>query len=283
MYIKIWRPSPVAVSSEAKPGDDKLFREISWLTIETTRFSRDMYPREGVDNLLDGVDEVILRLRPNLPEGAELEYDEVCVLRCHAPEELTIVFDTEAYICNDRGDTIEKICPQYRIKPGKLKRSKPYLCAECHAPKHKGECPNCGVMPTKDNAFDREPMPCLKCGVSASRMFKLFTQGAPEWMGSTCDNCGDQKFEDWEKQHEADVFQECDKCRGQTGTPVLCADCLKRRDALTKQKVEKRCEEGDHRWSPWRGTSDSTYRYCLDCKDKQTLDEFHKEDAKKRA
>jgi hypothetical protein len=113
MYIKIWKPCSFPVQDP--PKGPKTHRDISWFIIEATRYYYDMYPREVVDfESMSEVDQRILRVRPRT-EGV-VELDEVCVLVVEAPKGYTVLFDTEAYVCNERGDTLEKISPMYRVR-----------------------------------------------------------------------------------------------------------------------------------------------------------------------
>lgn len=168
MIIKIARPNPVPVRVEGNEITKPKFRpEASWLTIECTRFKHHMIPRDQYDpeGALPGSlvipDEVILAVgtiksidgKPDEPI-----YDELCVLEVEAPEPRVVIFDTVAYVCNDAGQTMERIQPQKKFIGQPVKRTdkgdghlkKAVECLRCGSELTDGICEPC------KNAFESE-------------------------------------------------------------------------------------------------------------------------------
>jgi len=98
MYIKIRRAHP----------------HVSWLLVETQRFSYTLQPE---NKRLLGINLDCVDIR-----GGALD---ICVLHTHSPVQETFVFDTEAYVCNDAGKTIEVIRPR---REDACKSSKEAVC-----------------------------------------------------------------------------------------------------------------------------------------------------------
>jgi hypothetical protein len=196
MIIKIARPNPVPVLEEGPVKETVMVNEItkpkfrpevSFLTIECTRFKHHMIPRDqySEEGALPGSmlipDEVILTvgtIRSVDGEPDEPIYDELCVLEVEAPEHRVVVFDTVAYVCNDAGQTQERIQPQKKFigRPvdkgfGHLKRRsqtfKELLCTS-RSPEACIRCDrNCSdrISELQPHKFegDDDFKPCTKC------------------------------------------------------------------------------------------------------------------------
>lgn len=118
MIIKIEDIRSTLVSSEdTAPAKH---RDISWLCIDAKVYSWAMMGRDDVDAALrENVDHCIMEPPRLLPVGdkpVEMQLDEVCMLTIHDPLQITVLFNTRAYICNERGDTIETIAPKRLVK-----------------------------------------------------------------------------------------------------------------------------------------------------------------------
>jgi len=177
MLIKIEDIPTVPISSEAlRSGTRNKHRDISWLCIDAQVYSWCMMGAEDVDDQLrENVDHRILELKPFVTElesgkPVELEYDEVCLLTVHDPVMINVLFNTRAYICNEKGDTVEKIVPKRvaKVAEGAIPDTALYLA-------------------------QLEEPPCLKCAKKSRRLMK---DGV--CVGTYCKDCGNQFFEDWE-------------------------------------------------------------------------------------
>jgi len=176
MYIKIARPSPAPVSSEAdvtgpygEDGTPRLrFRpEVSWLNVQVIKFKYHMIPRDQLVMWPDP-DEKLLRLRE---EGRkQLDYDEVCVLEVDTPEPCVILFDTVAFLCNDQGQTMEKIQPQQlylarKIVMREVDKGQGHLEGVEHHEfneAHDGKCHTCGLE-REDLVHEEDSFPGNAC------------------------------------------------------------------------------------------------------------------------
>ena len=237
MIIKIARPNPTPVSSEEK--DLKFRPEVSWLTIECTRFKHHMIPRgdyvadEGYVAIAGIIPNEVLLTVHNITriDGKPDEpiIDELCVLEVEAPNPFIVVFDTVAYVCNDNGQTMERIQPQRKVlgqpiklppagsveaRPkklgfGHLKKVEPfsrpaegethpgpYRCTFCKVFKKAGECPECGQEPAQGAPHQQMTWPCLECEKEAIRLFQLFFNQNAEWIGTLCDEHGELVFKE---------------------------------------------------------------------------------------
>lgn len=184
--------TPFVRSDGPKPKS----RDISWLCIDAAVYSWCMMSREDVsDQLREGADHCILELLTAEDEPVEMELDEVCLLTVHDPVQITALFNTRAYICNEKGDTVEKVVPRRKVKVD-LKRGefdwrsaeacnvKYYRCLKC-GNKHRksGTCPDCGAEPpAQSRVWPQEP--CICCGEPADRMMLQMADGTWEWVGT---------------------------------------------------------------------------------------------------
>jgi hypothetical protein len=119
MHIKIENISSAPLRCE-EGGEPSKSRPISWLGIEATVYGWSMMSRGDVTaELAESVDHHIVGLHSDWPRrtgGPWMELDEVCLLTVHAPVRVTVLFNTRAYVCNDRGDTVERIIPKRLIR-----------------------------------------------------------------------------------------------------------------------------------------------------------------------
>lgn len=180
-----------SVLEELEVGPPKKHRDISWLCIDAVVYSWCMMSRDDVGvQMHENVDHCIVEL-PRLAgpneETVVMEYDEVCLLEIHDPLQITVLFNTRAYVCNEKGDTIEKIVPKRLAKPGKPLSELITQLGTKHTVK---------MLDLKEQLKGINEPPCLKCGKKAVRLVK---DGA--FIGTFCDDeafrCGEQLFEDW--------------------------------------------------------------------------------------
>jgi hypothetical protein len=189
MLIKIEDiPTVPLHSSSIQEGKPLQHRDISWFCVDAQVYSFAMMSMEDVDDKTrEEADHAILELKPLIVDaaegGRELEYNEVCILTVHAPVQLTVLFNTRAYLCNEKGDTVEKIVPKCRPK---LQHGEVLVKVKKMKASWKSEM----AQAIADN---NEP-PCLRC---AKRSTRLMQEGVV--IGTQCEDCGEQVFEDWEQ------------------------------------------------------------------------------------